>query len=165
MLNIPPEILILTVAAAPIVELRGSIPLAVGVFNMTICWAAILSVIGNLIPAFLIYWLGQLWIDWNERHQGVLHRLTQGVIRRSRKVFNDGKYEKYGLLALSLFVAIPLPMTGVWTGTVAAFLFGVSLKRALPFIALGAIIAAVIVSLVTTGALSFLDFLFISPLS
>jgi uncharacterized membrane protein len=165
MLNIPPEILVLGVAAAPIAELRGSIPLAVGVFGMSIYTAAILSVIGNLIPIFLVYWFGQLWIDWHKKRQGFWHRLTQNVICRSNKVFANGKYEKYGLLALSIFVGIPLPMTGVWTGTVAAFLFGIPLKRSLPFITLGAIIAAIIVSLVVTGTLSFLDFLFISDVA
>ncbi len=163
MFSLPEEILVLGVAAAPVVELRGSIPLAVGIFKMNVVFAAILSVVGNLVPVFLIYWFGQLWIDWTSRRKSFLTRLTEGVLRRSRNVFGKGKYERYGLFALSLFVAIPLPVTGVWTGTVAAFLFGLPLKRSFPFIALGAVIASVVVSLITTGALSFLDFLVKTP--
>jgi uncharacterized membrane protein len=159
MLNIPEEILVFGVAAAPIVELRGSIPLAVGVYGMPVIWAAIVSVLGNLVPIFLIYGIGQAWIDWVKNQDNFLQRWTDGVLRRSHRVFHDGKYEKYGLLALSLFVAIPLPITGVWTGTVAALLFGIPLRRSFPYIAFGAVIAAVIVSLITSGAISFLDFL------
>ncbi len=163
MLDLPPELLVLGVAAAPIVELRGSIPLAVAAFEMNVYYAAVLSVIGNLLPIFLVYWFGRLWIDWTNQHKNFLSRMTDGVLRRSKKVFGNGKYEKYGLFALSLFVAIPLPVTGVWTGSVAAFLFGLSIKKSFPFIAFGAVIAAVVVSLITTGALSFLDFLIKTP--
>lgn len=147
------------VAAAPVVELRGAIPLAVGILEMNILYAAILSIIGNLIPVFLIYYFGQLWIDWTRKRRNILQRVTDGVLHRSHKVFGAGKYEKYGLFALTLFVAVPLPVTGVWTGTLAAFLFGLPLRKSMPFIALGAMIAAIVVSLVVTGALSFLSFL------
>ncbi|MFH1047592.1 MAG: small multi-drug export protein [Patescibacteria group bacterium] len=163
MMSLPPEILILVIAATPIVELRGSIPLAVGAFEMNVIYAATLSVIGNLIPIFLIYWFGKLWINWTAIRQGFLFRLTDGMLKRSKKVLGNGKYEKFGLFALTLFVAIPLPMTGVWTGTVAAFLFGLPLKRSFPFIALGATMAGIIVALITSGALSFLSFLVKNP--
>lgn len=155
-------LIVIAVAALPIVELRGSIPLAVGILGMPPFEAALLSVLGNLIPIFLIYWFGEAWIKWVSGRQGILHRITHRTLSRSRKAF-DGKYRQYGMMALPLFVAIPLPMTGVVTGTLAAFLFGIPLKKSFPLLALGVVIAAVIVTAVTTGALSFLDFLLVVP--
>ncbi len=155
-------LIVMAVAALPIVELRGSIPLAVGILGMPLLQAAVLSVFGNLIPIFLIYWFGEAWIRWTSERRGFLSRLTERTLHRSRRSF-DGKYRRYGMMALPLFVAIPLPMTGVVTGTLAAFLLGIPLRKSFPLLALGVLIAAVIVSVITTGALSFLDFLLVVP--
>ncbi|MEA3249155.1 MAG: small multi-drug export protein [Patescibacteria group bacterium] len=155
-------LIVIAVAALPIVELRGSIPLAIGILEMPPFEAALLSVLGNLIPIFLIYWFGNAWIKWTAQRQDLLHRITKRTLHRSRKAF-DSKYRKYGMLALPLFVAIPLPMTGVVTGTLAAFLFGIPLRKSFPLLAIGVIIAGMIVTAMTTGALSFLDFLLVVP--
>ncbi|HLD28123.1 MAG TPA: small multi-drug export protein, partial [Patescibacteria group bacterium] len=69
-----------------------------------------------------------------------------------------GKYEKYGLLALALFVAIPIPGSGSWSGSVASFIFGISKRKAFLFVALGVLIAGSIIALVTTGIIEFLNF-------
>lgn len=76
------------------------------------------------------------------------------LFARTRHKFT-GQYEKWGELALVIFVAIPLPMTGVWTGSVAAFLFGIPKKRALILVSLGAFIAGIIVTVMTLGVVSF----------
>lgn len=155
-------LIVFAVAALPVVELRGSIPLAIGILGMPPLEAALLSILGNLVPIFAIYWFGDAWVRWTSERQGFLRRLTDRVLSRSRRAF-DGRYRRYGLMALPLFVAIPLPMTGVVTGTLAAFLFGVPLRKSFPLLAIGVIVAAVIVTAVTTGALSFLDFLLVVP--
>ena len=67
--------------------------------------------------------------------------------------------EKYGALGLILFVAIPLPITGAWTGCVAAFLFGVRKRWAVACIAAGVLIAGVIVTLASTGVIKFIPWL------
>lgn len=157
------ESLIVTgVAATPVLELRGAIPLGVFMFDMHPVNAALLSFFGNLLPIFLIFWCAESWVSWTERRQGILHRLTDGVLRRSRQKLS-GKYAKYGLLALPLFVGIPLPMTGAWTGAIAAFLFGLSLRQSFPYLASGVAFAAVIVTLITTGTLAGLEHLLIIP--
>jgi uncharacterized membrane protein len=161
-MDISSSLIVVAVAALPIVELRGSIPLAVGVLEMPLLQAFVLSVLGNLIPIFLIYWFGEAWMRWTENRKDFLQKLTDRTVNRSRKAF-DGKYKKYGMIALPLFVAIPLPMTGVVTGTLAAFLFGIPLRKSFPLLAVGVVVAGLIVSAVTTGALSFLEFLLVIP--
>jgi len=155
-------LIVIAVAALPIVELRGSIPLAVGILGMSPLEAAAWSVLGNVIPIFLIYWFGDAWVKWTSSRQGILQRLTDRTLHRSRRAL-DGKFRKYGMMALPIFVGIPLPMTGVVTGTLAAFLFGIPLRKSFPLLLAGVVMAAIIVTFVTTGALSFLDFLLVVP--
>lgn len=144
---------VLLVAASPISELRGSIPLGVGVFGMPIVAVAILSILGNLIPVLLVYGIGGAWIRWTRSRQGWYRRLTDAVLHRSEKRFS-GQYLKYGMIALPIFVGIPLPLTGAWTGAIAAFLIGIPFRKAFPLIGLGVVIAATLVSLATVGVIA-----------
>ncbi|MFH2063395.1 MAG: small multi-drug export protein [bacterium] len=157
------SLLVIGIAAAPIVELRGSIPFAVGVLHMSVLQAVVLSVVGNSLLLFAVYAVGGWWIGLMSSRQGLLPRMTNRVLTRAGRVMGNGRYERYGLLALTLFVAVPLPMTGVLTGSVAALLFGLSLRKAGPYILLGMLMAAIVVTLITTGALSFLRFLISAP--
>jgi len=145
----PPEVVTVVVAALPISELRGSIPLALGVFHFSVVKAYLLSIVGNLIPVIpLLLFLesSSKWLstkfNWAERFFGWLFIRT-----RKRSVL----VEKYGAIGLMLFVAIPLPLTGAWTGCVAAFLF--SIRRAWATLAItnGVLIAGVIVALASLG--------------
>lgn len=145
-------------SAMPIVELRGAIPLGIGVFNMPVPLVMILAFFGNLLPVFAVYGVGQAWLDLMARKKGFLQRLTDGTVARARRAFME-KSARHGAWALPLFVAIPLPMTGAVTGALAAFLFGVPFRRALPLLALGVAIADVIVTLVVTGSVGALGFL------
>ena len=145
----PPEVVILIVSALPISELRGSIPLALGVFHFPIAKAYFLSIIGNLIPVIpLLIFLESLskWLsvrlNWAEKFFNWLFTRTK---KRSKLV------EKYGAIGLIIFVAIPLPMTGAWTGCVAAFLFGIRRPWAMLSIANGVLIAGIIVTLASLG--------------
>jgi len=144
-----PEVVTVIVAALPISELRGSIPLALGVFHFSAGKAFILSVVGNLIPVIPLLillesvskWLS-LKFDWAEKFFGWLFTRTK---MRSKVV------ERYGAIGLAVFVAIPLPMTGAWTGCVAAFLFGIRRVWATISIANGVLMAGVIVTLASLG--------------
>ena len=84
---------------------------------------------------------------------GGAHYFFNWFCPRPRHKFT-GKYQRWGELALVIFVAIPLPMTGAWTGSVAAFIFGIPKKRSLTLISLGIMIAGVIVTLATLGIIS-----------
>jgi len=147
----PPELVTVLVAALPVSELRGSIPLALGVFHFPVEKAFFLSIIGNLIPVLpLLLFLESVskWLsmrfNWAEKFFSWLFARTK---RRSKIV------EKYGAIGLIFFVAIPLPVTGAWTGCVAAFLFGIRRRWAAFSIANGVLIAGVIVTLVSLGVI------------
>jgi len=136
-------LIVIIVSALPIVELRGALPLAINLFHIPWYTALCLAVIGNLFPVpFLLLLLesiarmvsrvesGRKLVDW------VFHRTRQ----RGRII---ERYEKIGLV---LFVAIPLPFTGAWTGSIAAFLFGLKFRHAFLTIFCGIIIAGAIVT-------------------
>jgi len=149
----PAEIATLLIAMLPIAELRGSIPIALTVYQLSIPWAYILSVIGSIIPAIFLLWLlGPVSGYLMERFVWA-NKFFTWLFTRTRNRFS-GKYDRWGQLALMIFVAIPLPVTGVWTGSVAAFLFGIPKKTSLVLITLGSMIAGVIVTLATVGVIS-----------
>ncbi|GBD87981.1 putative small multi-drug export protein [bacterium BMS3Abin03] len=137
-------------ALTPIGELRASIPLGLTIYNLPLWLVFIVSVVGNIIPPIFILWLFPKISDWMMSHSKLMNRFLSWLFDRTRKKAH-GKIEKYGDIALIIFVAIPLPNTGAWTGALAAWLFDIPMKRAIPNILYGVIIAGVIVTLVTTG--------------
>lgn len=142
----------LLLAAAPISELRGAIPYAI---SQGMSWqtAFLLGVVGNMIPVFFILWLLDPVSKWLSKNFKIFDKFFKWLFHYTRNR-HAKTIEKYKELALILLVAIPLPMTGAWTGSLVAFLFGLKYKKALPLIFLGVIIAGVIVTLVSMGALN-----------
>ncbi len=145
-LDISDILAVLAIAASPISELRGAIPIAVFGFHFPWYYAYIFSIIGNLLPVpFLLYFLNTIIrtlskIDILDR---ILSRLSENARKRGRII---EKYERVGLI---LFVAIPLPVTGAWTGCLAAVLLGLRFKYALISISIGILIAGIIVTSIT----------------
>jgi uncharacterized membrane protein len=148
--NFPPEIATMIVGAAPISELRGAIPLAYGVYNFSILKAFFFSFIGNAIPVFLVTFLMEVAYKILSRFAN-FKKFFEWLFDRTRRKIS-GQYLKYGEIALVIFVAIPLPMTGAWTGALAAWLLGIKPKVAIPLVLLGVLIAGIIVSILTVGA-------------
>ena len=134
---------IFLISALPIVELRLAIPLGILYYDQP--WAAVLvaSLLGNLLPVpFLL-----LFLDYTVRilrKVGPLRRVIDWVFERTRK--RGTIVEKYKRVGLVLLVAIPLPGTGAWTGSVAASIFGVEFRRALISITIGVLIAGLLVT-------------------
>ncbi len=141
----------------PIGELRASIPLGLTLFNQPIWLVFIVSVVGNIIPPIFLLWLFPKISGWLMKHSKLMNKFLTWLFERTRKKTQD-KITKYGDLALIIFVAIPLPNTGAWTGALAAWLLGIPIKRALLNIFYGVIIAGVIVTLITTGIIKFFSF-------
>ncbi|MBI5071303.1 small multi-drug export protein [Candidatus Falkowbacteria bacterium] len=151
--NFPPEAATALVAMIPIAELRVALPVALLVYGMSFWSAFLWSVLGNMVPIFFIVYLIKPVVDFLMKHWGLARRFFNWWFNRVRRKFEDGIL-KYGInLALVIFVAIPLPLTGAWSGAVAAFLFGIPPRRALILIAIGVIIAGIIVGLITGGGL------------
>lgn len=138
------------IAMSPLLELRGSIPIAYNVYHLSITEAFAYSIIGNLIPViFLLKFLG-IVSNFLSRRSYYFNRFFAWLFKRTREN-NSENFKRWGELALVIFVAIPVPFTGAWTGSLCAFVFGIPFKRAFPLIASGVIIAGLIVSLVTLG--------------
>ena len=152
--DLPAEAVVFLIATVPIAELRGAIPwaLAPPPVGGGLSWqeAYFWAVMGNLLPVpFLLGLLGPL--SERLRRWGPMDRFFGWLFARTRR--RGRLVERYGPIGLVLFVGIPLPVTGAWTGTVAAFLFGVPFRRALPAIVLGVLLAGAIVISASLGIL------------
>ncbi|MFC1967275.1 COG2426 family protein [Chloroflexota bacterium] len=137
---------VLVIAASPISELRGAIPFAIGYYHFPWYYAFLIAVIGNLAPVPLILF----FLETASKLVGrvpCLDRLQQWLFSKLRR---RGKLvERYERIGLALFVAIPLPITGAWTGSILAVLFGLKRRTSLLSITVGVILAGVIVTIAT----------------
>ncbi len=143
------------VSMLPIVELRGAIPVGTA-FQIPWYWCYILSVIGNLLPVpFILLFIEKL-IGWFKKTK----RLRKfGLWLESKAAKNTPKVQRFETFGLMIFVSVPLPMTGAWTGALVAALTGMKFKNAMISIICGVLIAGAIVTLIVQGALGFLSFL------
>ncbi len=149
----PAPVATFLIAMLPIAELRGSIPIALTVYKLDFISAYVLSVAGNIMPViFLIWLLGPISGFLMQRFK-IANKFFSWLFNRTRHKFSE-KYKLWGDLALIIFVAIPLPMTGAWTGACAAFLFGIPKRKSLFLVTSGALIAGIIVTLITLGVIS-----------
>jgi len=148
--DFPPEIATMLVAMLPVGELRGAIPFALAVYDMPFWKVFLFAVIGNMVPVIFILWLLDPVSKFLMERSKIMNRLFTWLFEKTRKKHSE-KFKKWEELALITFVAIPLPVTGGWSGSVAAFVFGVPFKKALPLIFIGILISAGIVSLLSLG--------------
>ncbi|HCL47421.1 TPA: ligand-binding protein SH3 [Patescibacteria group bacterium] len=139
----------------PLVELRGAIPIAIGAYHLSPLLALGLAVVGNLIPIVVLLLLLERVTKWlRALHPSVDKWFAWFFAHTHRR--HSAKFERWGSLALMLFVAVPLPMTGAWTGTLLAYLFGIKFHHALVFISTGVLIAGIIVLLASLGGTALL---------
>ena len=150
----PAEIIVLLISMLPISELRGAIPIALTIYDLPIWSAFIWSVIGNLIPVVFIIWILNLLINKFLIHKiYIFNRFFTWLFTRTQRKHSK-KFERWQDVALIILVAIPLPFTGAWTGALAAFVFGIPIKRAFPLITIGVLISGIIVTSITLGIIS-----------
>lgn len=154
-----PELKTLLISMLPIGELRVAIPVGMTVYDLPFWSAFLWSFIGNIIPIFFVIWGLDLLINKFAVHRiYFLNKFFNWLFERTRKKHTKN-FERWQNLALVIFVAIPLPGTGAWTGALIAYVFGIPLKRAFPAIASGVLIAGIIVTLITLGIIN-LPFVF-----
>ncbi len=147
------ELFTLFIAASPLLELRGAIPVGIFGFSFAPLKAYVLGIIGSFLPVL------PLLFFWNFLYEKAVHRFYflnrffAWLFERTRAKHQE-RFEFWKDLGLLIFVAVPLPFTGAWSGTVAAFVFGIPIKTAALMIALGNMISGLIV-LSLSGAISF----------
>lgn len=154
-LGLPPELAVLAIAAMPIFELRGAIPVALGYYGMEPGRAYVLAVLGNLVPVVPLLLFLEPVSDWLRARIPFFERFFSWLFERTHRNHSE-RFDRYGALALLPFVAIPLPVTGAWTGCAAAFVFGVRFRYSLPAIAIGVAVAGVVVTVLSVGGFSLL---------
>jgi uncharacterized membrane protein len=149
---LPKEVVIFVMAMLPILELRGAIPWAFKFApQVPLVTMYIVAVLGNFAPVIpILLFLGP--VSEFLRKVRIFDKFFTWLFARTRR--RGRLIERYEAIGLTLFVAIPLPVTGAWTGALAAFIFGIRLRYAAPCILLGILIAGVVVTLASQGVIS-----------
>ena len=143
--------LVFATSMVPVAELRASIPMGVAMdLPLFMVWAV--SVIGNMIPVpFIILFVRRI-LEWMKTREGRLSRFAEFLEEKAEKGANA--FYKYEMLGLFIFVAIPLPGTGAWTGALAASLLNLRLRNSLPMLFLGVVVAGLIMLAISVGVLA-----------
>ena len=137
------------VSMVPVIELRGAIPIATGM-GLSPFVAIPVAIIGNLLPIpFIIVFIKKIFA-WMRKVSPKLNAVVDKMEAKAEK--NKAKVLKYAFWGLTIFVAIPLPGTGAWTGALVAAMIDMPLKKAFPSVVLGVLIAGAIVAFVSYGA-------------
>ena len=141
--GIPPELVIFIISMIPILELRGGL-IAAALLGVDIVPAIAICLVGNILPVPFILWFITPIFNWLKRT-----RLFRPLVEKLEKksMGKSDKIQKYEFIGLILFVGIPLPGTGAWTGALIASLLHMKIRKSFPAICLGILIATVIMSI------------------
>ena len=146
-------LIIFLVSMVPLIELRGAVPIAVGM-NLPLLPSYIVCILGNMLPVPFIFFFARKVLEWGA-DKPVIGKFFTFCLEKGHKG-GQKLQEKAGrglFVALLLFVGIPLPGTGAWTGSLLAALLGMKFKKAFPAVLLGIVLASVIMSIVSYGLL------------
>lgn len=141
------ELTVLLTAALPVIELRGAIPIGISL-GLSPLSAASISFIGSMIPAPIVFFAVRPVFNYLRKTK-LFEKMVNQIVRKS--LGKSHNVQKYGAWGLVLFVGVPLPGTGVWTGTLIAALLDIRFKWAILAITLGNILAALAVTGLSSG--------------
>jgi len=144
-------LIIFFISMVPLIELRGAIPYAVG-FGLPLLQSYIICILGNMIPVPIIFLFARKILEWGA-DKPVIGKFFSWCLEKGHKggVKLQEKAGRGLFVALLLFVGIPLPGTGAWTGTLAASLLDMDFKSSVMAVLLGVILAGVIMGLLSAG--------------
>mgnify|MGYP001070820296 CR=1 FL=1 len=144
--NLPKEVAILLISALPVSELRGAIPVGIGIYKFSITKTLLLALIGNMSFVVPFLWfLNNIHIYFMKFYY--YNKFFTWWFNRVKP--KTKSIEKYEYIGLALFVAIPFPATGAWSGCVASYILGLDFWKSIVAIFAGVIIAAIIVTIIT----------------
>lgn len=153
-------LIVFLISMVPIVELRGAIPVAIGMdLNPVISY--IICIIGNMLPVPIIYFFARKVLLWG-KDKKYIGKFFTFCIEKGEKGGKklQAKAGRGLFVALMLFVGIPIPGTGAWTGTLAASFLDMDFKKSVIAVTLGVLIAGVIMALASMGLFGGLSYLF-----
>ena len=143
------DVVVFIISMLPLLELRGGL-LAASILNVSFLPGYILSILGNVLPIpFLLLFLEKIlnWLGKFKSTKKIVNKFEKKVLSKKDQI------DKYGYIGLMLFVGIPLPGTGAWTGSALAVLLGMDRKKSFFHILLGVILASIIMSIISYGIL------------
>ncbi|MBI9030629.1 small multi-drug export protein [bacterium] len=146
--GIPKPLIVILISMLPIVELRGAIPVAIGLLGMSWGESIIYAILGNMIPIpFVLLFMDKITLLLNK--WSFSRKILAKIFARTRS--KSKVIERYEEIGLTLFIAIPLPVTGAWTGSLAAYLLGLKFWKSILCALAGVTIAGFVVTAITLG--------------
>ncbi len=144
-------LIVFLISMVPIIELRGAIPYAVG-FGLPLLPSYIIAVLGNMLPVPLIFFFARKILEWG-KDKKIIGKFFTFCLEKGNKGGQKllSKAGRSVYLALFLFVGIPLPGTGAWTGTLAASLLNLDFKKSVISIMAGVVLAGIIMGVLSLG--------------
>jgi uncharacterized membrane protein len=130
----------------PLIEQRGAIPVGILAYHLNPWLVFLVSLLGSFIPAPFVYLFFNKILAWMKKVK-MLHKFTDFIDKKIQK--GAKQVEKYMEIGLTIFVGIPLPTTGLWTGSAIAAFLGLDFKKSMVCVFLGGIISAVIITIVS----------------
>lgn len=143
--HVPAELFVFIISMLPVLELRGGL-IAAALLNIPLVEALIICIVGNVIPIpFILLLIRPIfaWLKGTKLFRPTVEKLENRAMGKSDQI---RKYEFWGLL---IFVGIPLPGTGAWTGALISSMLNISIKRAIPPILLGVCMASMIMTVIS----------------
>ena len=148
------ELCVFFCSMIPIIELRGAIPLGAAL-GLPLWKSFTLSVIGNMLPVpIILLFVKKVLSFMSKCRVKLFNKVANWVYAKAEK--NKGKIEKYSFWGVALFVGIPLPMTGAWTGTLVAAMLDMKFWKAVLSAFIGVLVAGIVISLLSYGVLAML---------
>ncbi len=145
------DAMVILISMVPLVEARGAIPIGVAM-GLTPFWSLVIAILGSTIPVpFILLGIRPFfsWLKSKKLFRNFINKISVSAIRKSDNIV------KYGFWGLILFVGIPLPGTGVWTGSLIAALLNMRIKVAFPAIFIGNLIAGIIMYALSHTTINF----------
>ena len=146
------ELCVFFCSMIPIIELRGAIPLGAAL-GLPMWQSFLLAIVGNMLPVPIILLFVKKVLSFMSKCKiKLFNKVANWVYAKAEK--NKAKIEKYSFWGVALFVGIPLPMTGAWTGTLVAAMLDMKFWKAILSALIGVLAAGIVVSLISYGALA-----------
>ena len=143
-------VLVFLISMVPLIELRGAIPYAIAL-DLPLLPSYILAIIGNMLPVPIIFFFARKVLMWGSNKK-IIGGFFRWCLKKGEKAGQKLGADKKGLyIALLLFVGIPLPGTGAWTGTLAASILDMDFKKSVLSVILGVLLAGIIMGLLSFG--------------
>ncbi|TAN33555.1 ligand-binding protein SH3 [Patescibacteria group bacterium] len=146
--SFPPVLATIIMSALPLVE-RVALPVAIVAYRLPVWEAMILIIAGNMIPITAILLVADKFHKWVSQNSGFFGKAWLKALAHAQKKF--ARYQKYELIGLLIFMAIPLPVNGGYTASLIAFILGLPFKKSWPYLFVGTVIANLVIAVLTVG--------------